>query len=135
MVTYARCCNPLPGAPVVGFITRGRGISVHSQSCPQMLNLEPERRIPVEWHGKGQGAHSGEINVICTDKPGMLADVGAACKVGGINVTRMEARSLGDDKALLALEVSVSDVQQLQKLMRDLERIKGVLTVDRVRAQ
>ena len=135
MVSYARCCSPLPGEPVIGFITRGRGITVHAQNCPQMLNLEPERRIPVEWHGKGQGARTGEINVICADKPGMLADVGAACKTGGINVTRMEARSLGDDKALLALEVSVNDVQQLQKLMRDLERIKGVLTVDRVRAQ
>ncbi|MCK6504143.1 bifunctional (p)ppGpp synthetase/guanosine-3',5'-bis(diphosphate) 3'-pyrophosphohydrolase [Myxococcota bacterium] len=136
MVTYARCCNPLPGEPVVGFITRGRGITVHARSCPQLLNMEPERRIAVDWHGGGgQASHTGEISVVCADKPGMLADVGAACKVGGINVTRMEARSLGDDKALLSLEVAVTDVQQLHKLMRELERIKGVITVDRVRAQ
>ncbi len=132
MVSYARCCNPLPGEPVAGYITRGHGISVHAQNCPQLMAMEPERRVPVEWHG-GNGSHTGEINVVCADKPGMLADIGAACKTGGINVTRMEAKPLGDDKSLLSLEVAVADVKQLKRLMRDLERIKGVITVDRVR--
>ncbi len=135
MVSYARCCAPLPGEPVAGFITRGRGITVHSRDCPQLLNLDPERRIEVDWASTGANAtHSGEINVVCADKPGMLADVGAACKVGGINVTRMEARSTEGDRALLTLEVTVSDVVQLKKLMRELEKIKGVYAVDRVRA-
>ncbi|RME29275.1 MAG: bifunctional (p)ppGpp synthetase/guanosine-3',5'-bis(diphosphate) 3'-pyrophosphohydrolase [Deltaproteobacteria bacterium] len=133
MVSYARCCNPLPGEPVAGYITRGHGISVHARDCPQLLALDPERRVPVEWHG-GQGNHTGELNVVCADKPGMLADIGAACKSGGVNVTRMQSKSLGDDKALLSLEVAVSDVQQLNRLMRELERIKGVITVDRIRA-
>ncbi|NOY28392.1 MAG: hypothetical protein GXP62_21255, partial [Oligoflexia bacterium] len=61
------------------------------------------------------------------------ADIGAACKVGGINVTRLEARSLDDDKAQFSIEVAVNDVKQLNKLMRALERIKGVISVDRVR--
>jgi guanosine-3',5'-bis(diphosphate) 3'-pyrophosphohydrolase len=134
LVTYARCCNPLPGESVMGFITRGRGITVHVANCKQLLALEPERRIPVEWQREAGGTHTGELQIVCTNQPGMLAEIGSTCKLVGINVTRMEAHTMDDDRAQLTLEVSVADVEELSQLMRSLEKIQGILRVDRLRA-
>ncbi len=134
MVNYAQCCTPLPGEPVTGYVTRGHGITVHLSNCPQLLSMESERRISVDWHDTGKAKHSGEVRIVCNDKPGMLADIGAVCKTIGVNVTRMDARSIEDNKAILSLEVAIHDVRELEKLMRHLERISGVIGVDRVRA-
>ena len=134
LVNFARCCNPLPGEPVQGFITRGRGITVHRAACPQLLDLEEERRIPVQWQRKAGGTHPGQLSLLCANTPGMLAEIGGICKTLGINVTHMQARSLEDEKAELTLEVAVNTVSQLDKLIRLLERIKGVIRVDRVQA-
>jgi len=134
LVSYARCCSPLPGEPVSGYITRGRGITVHVGNCPQLLAMESERRIPVEWQRSVKGQHSGELRLICSNEPGMLAEIGNTCKTSGINVTRLEATSIEDNKACLYLEVSVHDVEELSKLIRHLEKIKGVLSADRIRA-
>jgi guanosine-3',5'-bis(diphosphate) 3'-pyrophosphohydrolase len=134
LVTYGRCCNPLPGESVMGFITRGRGITVHVANCKQLLSLEPERRIPVQWQREAGGTHSGELQIVCTNQPGMLAEIGSTCKLVGINVTRMEAHTMDDDRAHLTLEVSVTDVDELSALMRSLEKINGIIRVDRLRA-
>lgn len=134
MVTYAQCCRPVPGEAVSGFVTRGRGITVHLSICSQLLALDPERRVPVQWHGANKGRHSGEVRIVCTDTMGMLAEIGAVCKTTGINVTRMEAGQIEDNKAEITLEVSICDVVELENLMRLCERIKGVIAVDRVRS-
>lgn len=133
MVSYAKCCNPLPGEPVAGFVTRGHGISVHRKECPNLLASDPNRRINVQWSSDAGGTHPGELRIVCADVPGMLAEIGSACKAIGVNVTRMEARAIDDDKALFTLEVSVTDVEHLARLMRSVERIDGVISVDRVR--
>jgi GTP diphosphokinase / guanosine-3',5'-bis(diphosphate) 3'-diphosphatase len=135
LVAYAQCCRPVPGEAVTGFVTRGRGITVHLSTCSQMLALDPDRRVPVQWHRASRGRHSGEVRIICTDQMGMLAEIGAVCKTTGINVTRMEASQIEDNKAQICLEVSIIDVRELEKLMAYVERIKGVISVDRIRAQ
>ena len=134
MVSYARCCNPLPGEPVTGYITRGRGITVHSVLCPQIHSLEPERRVAVEWHKASKALHTGELRIACRNRSGMIADVGIVCKGLGINVGRIEARPLEDNKGVITAEVEVRDIEQLNKLMRNLEKIEGVIGVERVRA-
>ena len=134
LVSYAQCCNPLPGERVEGFVTRGRGITVHVATCPQLLSLEVERRIDVEWQQEVKGSHTGELCIICTDKPGMLADIGASCKTIGVNVSRLEAKAIGDNKAQLNLDVQVQDVRELTRLMKNIKKIQGVLQVSRVRA-
>ena len=134
MVTYAQCCRPVPGESVIGFVTRGRGITVHLSNCNQMLALDPERRVPVQWHGESRGRHTGEVRIVCTDTMGMLADIGAVCKTTGINVTRMEAGPMEDNKAEIILEVSITDVRELDHLMQMTERIRGVISVERVRS-
>ena len=135
LVTYAQCCRPVPGEVVTGYVTRGRGITVHLSTCSQVLALDAERRVPVQWQSSTKGRHSGEVRIVCSDQMGMLAEIGAVCKTTSINVTRMEAHQIEDNKAEITLEVSILDVRELQKLMNSVERIRGVISVDRVRAQ
>ena len=132
MTSYARCCAPLPGEPVVGYITRGRGITVHKVDCKQLKDLEPERRVDVQWTQDAKSRHTAEIEIICADKPGMLADVGAVCKTLDINVSRMSAESLGDGRAILRLDVAVHNVDHLETLRKNVERTKGVLRFSRL---
>jgi len=131
MTTFAKCCSPLPGEDILGFITRGKGISVHRSDCKQLLNSEPERRISVSWHQHSKGAHSSELRILCNNQMGMLADLGAACKSNGTNVTKMEAKSIEDNKAILYLEVTISNITELNKLIRSIQKIPGVLNVSR----
>jgi len=133
LVSFAKCCNPLPGETVAGYITRGHGITVHRRKCVNLLNMEPERRIPVEWSpDKGQAGRSSNIRVICTNRPGLLANITKICSDAGINITSAEARGMGADKAVCALEVGVESITQLNKLMRRIAKVNGVISVDRV---
>ena len=134
LVNFAKCCRPLPGEKVMGFITRGRGITVHLANCSQLLASEKDRRIPVEWHQGASGAHTGEIRIVTTNTPGMLAEVGGICKSLSINVSRLEAKEVDEGRAEFTLSVNVGDVAQLVRLMRNLEKVDGVLRVDRVRS-
>jgi len=133
LVKYAQCCSPLPGEPVAGYITRGQGVTVHLATCPQLLSTEPERRVPVEWQPGIKGQHPSELLVICANKPGMLADISAACKSGSINIDSVNVEHLADNKSSIRLSIAVEDVRQLTSLMRAIERIKGVIRVTRMR--
>ncbi len=134
LVNYAKCCSPLPGEPVRGYITQGRGITVHHASCKQLLALDPERRIRVDWSAESAGRHTGELRILTSNQAGMLAEVGGICKTLDINVSRMEARTLEEGNAEFTLAVNVSDVTELTRLMRALEKVDGIYRVDRVRA-
>jgi GTP pyrophosphokinase len=133
LVGYARCCNPLPGEPVAGFITLGRGITIHLATCPQLLASEPERKIAVEWDSKVVARHHGELRVVCADRPGLLANISKIIESAGINISRIEAHNIGDEKSTINIEVAVTDISELHTLIRGLERIRGVLSADRVR--
>ncbi|MEZ4323065.1 MAG: bifunctional (p)ppGpp synthetase/guanosine-3',5'-bis(diphosphate) 3'-pyrophosphohydrolase [Myxococcota bacterium] len=132
LVTFARCCAPLPGEPVVGFITRGRGITVHKAECDQLETMDADRRIPVEWDQGNESRHSGTIEIYCSDRPGMLANITKICEQQQVNINRAEARNMTDDRANVSLELSVRDVGELTRLIRNIEKIKGVDAVHRV---
>jgi GTP pyrophosphokinase len=133
LVQFAKCCNPLPGEPVAGFVTRGRGITVHRRDCAQLLELEPERRLPVQWGGTARDAgHRGGVRVLCVDRPGLLANITKTCTDSGINITRAEVIQLPDQKAECTMQVQVQDVAELTRLIRRIAKIKGVIAVDRI---
>jgi guanosine-3',5'-bis(diphosphate) 3'-pyrophosphohydrolase len=132
LVTFARCCQPLPGEPVAGFITRGRGISVHKLTCDQLSTMDPERRIEVAWDPRSAGKHSGEIQIVCQDRPGMLSNITRVCEQAHVNINRAEARNMEDGRALCTLELAVRDVGELTKLIKTIERIAGVESVARM---
>jgi GTP pyrophosphokinase len=131
LVSYAKCCGPLPGEPIAGFITRGRGITVHRSACPQLAGMDPDRQIPVEWDAQAEVKHSGEIRIYCTDKPGMLAKITNICEQNGVNINRAEAQAPNDAPAVVTLELELRDVSELTRLISNIEKVPGVDAVTR----
>jgi predicted amino acid-binding ACT domain protein len=127
------CCNPLPGEEVVGFITRGRGITVHRADCTQLDTMDQDRRISVDWDKGSEVRHSGMIEIFCLDRPGMLAHITKLCEQQQVNISSAQARSMSDDRANVSLELSVRDVAELTRLIRNIEKIKGVSIASRGR--
>jgi GTP diphosphokinase / guanosine-3',5'-bis(diphosphate) 3'-diphosphatase len=132
LVRFGRCCNPVPGDPIVGFITRGRGVTVHTAGCEKVLSTDPERRVEVSWDTQKGVNRSVSIRVVTTDRRGLLAEISQAFSQAGVNISQANCRATGDDRAVNTFEVSVTDLKQLQGVIRQLERIKGVYSVDRV---
>jgi len=132
LVQYGGCCNPLPGESVIGFITRGRGITVHRKDCSQLKNMPRERQILVEWDKNVEAHHSGEIRIVCNDRPGLLANITKICEKAGVNINRVEASPMNADLSICTLEISVRDVGELTSLIKNIEKVKGVQTVDRM---
>ncbi|HUJ57957.1 MAG TPA: bifunctional (p)ppGpp synthetase/guanosine-3',5'-bis(diphosphate) 3'-pyrophosphohydrolase [Kofleriaceae bacterium] len=135
LVRFAKCCSPLPGDPIVGFITRGRGVTVHRRDCDKGLDLDPERRIDVEWDGTSKAQHEVAIQVLCADKPGLLAHISQSFTDQGVNISQAHCRATEDGRAVNTFHASVKDLDQLKQVIRSLSRIKGVYSVDRVAAE
>ncbi|MEK6725514.1 MAG: bifunctional (p)ppGpp synthetase/guanosine-3',5'-bis(diphosphate) 3'-pyrophosphohydrolase [Deltaproteobacteria bacterium] len=133
MVRFGNCCNPLSGDKVVGFITRGRGITVHRIECPMTMEIDPERKVEVEWDTGAAGSRPAKIEVICNDKKGILADISSTITSSEANITSAQLKATEDKKALGIFEVEVGSVDQLQKVMSALSKLKGVLKVERLR--
>ena len=133
LVSLGKCCNPIPGDSIVGFITRGQGVKVHGVSCGRVLASDPARRIPVAWNLKEKVPTSTKIRVVCVDKPGLLADISKSITAEGVNITQASCRSIGDQKATNDFEVGIEDLKHLHHLIKSLEKVKGVISVERVR--
>jgi GTP pyrophosphokinase len=133
MVFRARCCNPIRGEQIVGYITRGKGVSVHSSTCPNVVNLlyDPERRIDVEWDKGTDGApYVVQLSIQVEDRKGILADVSS--KIAGINtnIQKVEAKT-SDQMGRIDMTVEISDVKHLQKVIKSLRGVEGVIDVER----
>jgi GTP diphosphokinase / guanosine-3',5'-bis(diphosphate) 3'-diphosphatase len=133
MTRFAKCCTPLPGDEVVGFITRGRGITVHARFCPQVTQEDPERMIEVQWDvsDKTRTLYPVKIEIWSTDKKGMLAEVSTAITSAESNILKAEAVTTMDKKAFYQFLVEVSDTLHLQSVISNLKKIKGVINVIR----
>jgi len=131
LTVMSKCCRPLPGDPIMGFITRGRGVAIHRSNCSQALALPSERRVDVEWSSKQKGEHNAKLHLVTVDRPMMLAELTRAIGKMNVNISRAEARTNRNDRAQIVLEVSVSNAGQLQSLMGELSKLSGVISVDR----
>ncbi len=133
MVRFGRCCNPLPGEAIVGFITRGRGVTVHSMDCLRVMESDPQRRVQVAWDGVVGNFRPVQLEVVSMDSPGLLAAMSKAISSAGINITGAQVRTV-DKSAHNTFEVMVDSVDALNRVMRGLGKVKGVMRVSRVRA-
>jgi GTP pyrophosphokinase len=135
MVFRAKCCNPIRGEKIVGYITRGKGVSVHSSSCPNVLNLmfDPERRIDVEWDKAAgdQAPYTVRLTMQVEDRRGMLAEISAKISDINTNITNMEARTGEDQQARIDMTVEIQDVKHLEKVIKSIKGVHGVLGVER----
>jgi GTP pyrophosphokinase len=141
LVFRARCCNPIRGEKIVGYITRGKGVSVHSATCPNVVNLlyDPERRIDVEWDKSASDSAAAPYTVKLTmeveDRRGLLAAVSAKIADINTNIRNMEARTDDDHHARIDVTVEISDLKHLEKVMKSLRGVSGVLDVSRAAAR
>jgi guanosine-3',5'-bis(diphosphate) 3'-pyrophosphohydrolase len=137
LVFRAKCCNPIRGERIVGYITRGKGVSVHSANCPNVLNLmfDPDRRIEVEWDAAGAdySPYSVRLTMQVEDRRGMLAEISAKVSDINTNITNMEARTgaAGDHQARIDMTVEIRDVKHLERVIKSIKAVDGVLGVER----
>jgi GTP pyrophosphokinase len=131
LIRFAKCCEPLPGDRIVGFITRGRGVTIHYADCAQVLNSDPLRRVEVGWDTEKSAPRRVRITVNSQDQMGLLANVSLAITGQGVNITSAQIKT-ERGKAVINFELTISDAQQLQKIKRSIEMVPGVLKVERV---
>ncbi len=133
MVRFAKCCNPLPGDAVTGFITRGRGVTVHTADCPHVMEGDPERRIEVEWDKKRKSTRPAKIRVYCLDQKGMLTGITGAISNCEANIISANVLSTPDRRGVNTFEVDVRDLEHLNQVIKALLQLKGVYKVERMR--
>ena len=131
LVRFAKCCNPLPGDPITGWITRGRGVTVHRRGCKRALELEPERRIEVSWSRDSKVDLPVTLRIVTADRPGILANLSRQFNENGVNITEATCRASVDGRALNTFQFSIRDVTKLRNLMRSISKVDGVYEVDR----
>ncbi len=136
LVRFARCCNPLPGDEIVGYITRGRGVSVHRADCINLKDagVEPERMIEVEWESSGAGSYEADIQMLCYDHAGLFAEISLMFASQDVPVTAVTAHTVKNKQGLCTMNMTIviKTTQQLDKLLRDLQKRPDVIEVFRV---
>jgi GTP diphosphokinase / guanosine-3',5'-bis(diphosphate) 3'-diphosphatase len=133
LVFRAKCCNPIPGDDIIGYVTRGRGVAVHTRVCPNVQNLlyQTERRIAVEWGGGNAATFPVELLIRAKDRPGLLAEVTAVISDAGSNIRTLESRP-DRQNARVEASLEISDKRQLETILSNIRRINGVYGVERV---
>ena len=133
LMTYlAKCCNPLPGERIIGYVTRGKGVAVHSANCPNVKNLmfNPDREIAVEWAGERQAQFQVELEILMEDRQGILARVVSTIANLKTNIRQMDTRS-GDGRATAELVLEIADLKHLERVTKSIGDVDGVLNVER----
>ena len=131
----ANCCHPVPGDPIIGFITRGRGVTIHSRDCPRALEVDPARSIDVAWQEGTKASHPVKLKVVCADKPGLLADISRTITASDVDIRRAVVMTTKDKRAICSFDVSVNDASHLSALIKAIEKVKNVYTVERERGR
>jgi GTP pyrophosphokinase len=133
-VYRAKCCNPIRGEEVIGYITRGKGVAVHSRNCPNVRNLlyDAERKIDVEWTASETSpeAYAVPLTILTEDRTGMLADIAVTVADKGANIVNVEART-ADERGTIDLTVEIPDMKRLERVIASIRGIDGVYDVTR----
>ncbi|MBM4350499.1 MAG: bifunctional (p)ppGpp synthetase/guanosine-3',5'-bis(diphosphate) 3'-pyrophosphohydrolase [Deltaproteobacteria bacterium] len=135
MVRYAGCCNPVPGDRVVGFITRGRGVTIHTVDCQSMMDEDPNRKVEVEWDSTKGYSYPVRIRIYSDDKKGLLAEISSSLTSNEANITNARVETTDDKRAIGTFELQIRDLNHLKKVMKGLEKIKGIHKVERMRIE
>ncbi len=135
LVRFANCCSPLPGEKVRGFITRGRGVTVHKHDCRQIVNADPERVVEVSWEPTEKEVHLARLRVTSVDKKGILAEISAIMASKDANILHAEVHTTADRKGVSYFTIEVEDYRQLQQIIGAVKKVKNVMIVERVQYQ
>lgn len=132
MIHLGKCCTPVPGDDVIGYITRGRGVTIHREDCPNVANLESDRKVEVSWEPDKDATYPVKINVTTADKKGMLAAVSNAISASEANILEAKVTTTPDQSAHFTFVAEVRDGQHLQKVLSGIKKVGGVLRVQRM---
>lgn len=133
LIRFSRCCNPVPGDDIVGYITRGRGVSVHRKDCPNLgtLSTEKGRIIEVFWEGTGQSSYPVELEVLAEDRVNLLSNIMLAVSEMKTNIVAVHGRTLKNKQAQIDLVVDIKDLEHMQAIIAQLQNVEGVLSAHR----
>jgi len=136
LMQLSLCCNPVPGDRILGYITRGRGLTIHAVDCPNLeaLDYDRERLVEVDWDNATPSTHAVKVSVMAVDKTGVLANVSSAIAECHANISRAEITTREDRKAVLDFIIEIGGTQHLDQVLKAIERVEGVITARRVRA-
>lgn len=132
LVKVSRCCNPLPGDTIVGFITMGRGVSVHKANCVNLLSSDPKRWIDVSWSGIEDKTYRVSINVVAENTRGIFSEISAVISTDCANIVDISAHTTATDQAQMTISIEVENLEHLKVMMQHLRQIPQVITVRRL---
>ncbi|OGQ08968.1 MAG: GTP pyrophosphokinase [Deltaproteobacteria bacterium RBG_19FT_COMBO_46_12] len=135
MVRYAGCCNPVPGDKVVGFITRGRGVTIHTADCQNAMDDDPHRKVEVEWDSTKEYSYPVRIRIYSEDKKGLLAEISNSISSHAANIKNARVDTAEDKRAISTFEIEIRDLNHLNKVIRTLGKIKGIHRIERMRVE
>ncbi len=135
LMQVSKCCNPVPGDSILGYITRGRGLTIHSKGCPNLeaLDYEKDRLVDVEWDAQNVGEHAVKVCVFTIDRPGVLANVSSAIAESQANISRAKITTGEGQKAVLDFVIQISNTLHLGRTLEAIGRVDGVISARRVR--
>jgi GTP pyrophosphokinase len=134
LVRFGKCCDPIPGDKIKGYITRGRGVTVHGAECVHIQGVNGERLVEVDWDTRERVIYPAKIRVLCLDKKGMLADISSSIALAEGNISSAQVHVTEDKRAINTFEVEVNSLHHLEAIIRSVAKVSGVLKVDRVTA-
>jgi GTP diphosphokinase / guanosine-3',5'-bis(diphosphate) 3'-diphosphatase len=132
LVKFAKCCSPVPGDSIVGFVSRGHGVAIHTRECPKALDLDPLRRVEVSWDDESRTLRPVAVQVTCEDRPGLLASISKSFTENGVNISQAKCRTTEDGRAVNTFQVTVGHLEQLKTVLRSLHAIEGVVSATRL---
>jgi len=135
MIRIGKCCHPLPGEPIIGYMTRGRGVTVHHIDCPSVNRVidDSERLVGVEWDTGSKTIYQAHIAIVAVDNPGIFASIGNAFAERGINLTRANVQQGAHKRAYFDLSIEIHDVEHLNQTLEKIRQVDGVVYLERMK--
>lgn len=133
VVKFARCCNPIPGDKIFGFITRGRGLTIHMEDCPNIHTYDAQRRVDVTWELNKDITYPVRLKIAGEDRKGLLSDISTIMSSNKANIISAQAMTYPDKSATGIYEIEIKHMSQLQKIIKSIQKVKGVRSVERMR--
>ncbi len=131
VANLAKCCNPIPGDKIVGYITRGRGIMVHTKDCPKNATMDRERRVDVKWSERDSHSYLVGLKILTDDRRGILASISKALSELKVNIAEANCKTFDNGRAICLFKVAVSNRAQLDNIIKQISAISGVNQVER----
>ncbi len=133
LVRFAKCCNPIPGEEIVGYISRGRGITVHTAECPLAMEMDADRLVDVEWNLKEKHTFPVHMRVISSDYKGVLAEISSVISSLDVNISHAEVDTNSNNQAICDFVLDVNDLNQYGKVVAQIKKLSNVVSVERIR--